>query len=30
LRSCTDRQIAVKRMRISIEDLNERFIDTDF
>jgi UDP-GlcNAc:undecaprenyl-phosphate/decaprenyl-phosphate GlcNAc-1-phosphate transferase len=30
LRSCSERQITVKRMRISIEDLNDGFLDTDF
>ena len=30
LRSCTERQISVKRMRITIEELNEGFLNTDF
>jgi UDP-GlcNAc:undecaprenyl-phosphate GlcNAc-1-phosphate transferase len=30
LRSCSERQIAVKRMRITIEELNDRFLNTDF
>ena len=30
MRSCTDRQISVKRMRITIEDLKDGFLNTDF
>jgi UDP-GlcNAc:undecaprenyl-phosphate GlcNAc-1-phosphate transferase len=30
MRSCTGRQIAVKRMRITIEDLKDGFLNTDF
>jgi UDP-GlcNAc:undecaprenyl-phosphate GlcNAc-1-phosphate transferase len=30
VRSCADRQISVKRMRITIEDLKDGFINTDF
>ena len=30
LRSCSDRRIAVKRMRITIEDLHDGFLNTDF
>ncbi|HEX5965294.1 MAG TPA: hypothetical protein VFY51_05170, partial [Pyrinomonadaceae bacterium] len=30
MRSCTDKQIAVKRMRITIEDLKDGFLSTDF
>src|SRR5687767_15420575 len=30
VRSCADREIAVKRMRITIEDLKDGFLNTDF
>src|SRR5687767_8592358 len=30
VRSCADRQIAVRRMRITIEDLKDGFLNTDF